>query len=42
MIKVSIIIATYNASKTLYVALNSVCNQTFSNWGCVEVEENAA
>ncbi|WP_373101668.1 glycosyltransferase family 2 protein [Bacteroides caccae] len=38
MIKVSIIIATYNASKTLYVALNSVCNQTFSNWECIVVD----
>lgn len=37
-ITVSIIIATFNASKTLRVALNSVKNQTFQQWECIVVD----
>lgn len=35
---VSIIIATFNAGKTLKVALTSVLNQTFQSWECVIVD----
>lgn len=38
MKKVSIIIATYNAVKTLRVALNSVQNQNFLDWECIIVD----
>jgi len=38
MKKVSIIIATYNAVKTLHVALNSVQNQNFLDWECIIVD----
>lgn len=38
MEKISIIIATYNASKTLRTALNSVWKQTFSDWECIIVD----
>lgn len=37
-IQVSIIIATYNSSKTLQRALDSVVNMTFQNWECVIVD----
>ena len=36
--KVSIIIATFNAAKTLSVALDSVLNQTFQDWECIIVD----
>lgn len=36
--KLSIIIATFNAAKTLNVALDSVLNQTFQDWECVIVD----
>ncbi|WP_288352573.1 glycosyltransferase family 2 protein [uncultured Bacteroides sp.] len=35
---VSIIIATFNAEKTLKIALNSVLNQTFQDWECVIID----
>lgn len=38
MKKVSIIIATYNAVKTLHIALNSVQNQNFLDWECIIVD----
>ncbi len=34
----SIIIATYNSSKTLHVALQSVVKQTFRDWECIIVD----
>ncbi len=37
-IKISIIIATYNADKTLSEALNSVLNQSFQDWECIIVD----
>lgn len=37
-IEVSIIVATFNAGKTLQTALISVLNQTFQNWECVIVD----
>ena len=37
-IQVSIIIATYNSSKTLQRALDSVVNMTFQNWECIIVD----
>ena len=36
--KVSIIIATFNAAKTLPVAMDSVMNQTFQDWECIIVD----
>lgn len=36
--KVSIIIATYNSSKTLNTALDSVLNQSFQDWECIVVD----
>lgn len=36
--QLSIIIATFNASKTLNVALDSVLNQTFQDWECIIVD----
>lgn len=36
--KLSIIIATFNAAKTLSVALDSVLNQTFQDWECIIVD----
>lgn len=36
--KVSIIIATFNAAKTLSVAFDSVLNQTFQDWECIIVD----
>lgn len=36
--KVSIIIATFNAAKTLSVAMDSVMNQTFQDWECIIVD----
>ena len=38
MIDISIIIATYNSSKTLRKALESVRSQTFQNWECIIVD----
>lgn len=35
---VSIIIATFNAGKTLRVALNSIFNQSFQDWECIVVD----
>lgn len=37
-IKISIIIATYNAEATLERALNSVINQQFHDWECIIVD----
>lgn len=37
-IKISIIIATYNAEATLERALNSVINQQFQDWECIVVD----
>lgn len=36
--KVSIIIATFNAAKTLSIAMDSVMNQTFQDWECIIVD----
>jgi len=36
--KVSIIIATFNAAKTLSVAMDSVMNQIFQDWECIIVD----
>lgn len=36
--KVSIIIATYNAAKTLSIALDSVLNQICNDWECIIVD----
>ena len=36
--KVSIIIATFNAAKTLSIAMNSVMKQTFQDWECIIVD----
>ena len=36
--KVSIIIATFNSEKTIHLALNSVINQTFTNWECIIID----
>ena len=36
--KLSIIIATFNAAKTLSVAMDSVMNQTFQDWECIIVD----
>lgn len=36
--QVSIIIATFNAEKTLSVAMDSVKNQTFQDWECIIVD----
>lgn len=36
--KVSIVIATYNSSKTLGFALRSVYEQSFQNWECIIVD----
>lgn len=36
--KVSIIIATFNAAKTLSVALDSVLKQSFQDWECIIVD----
>lgn len=38
MIEISIIIATYNSSKTIRQALESVSSQTFQNWECIIVD----
>lgn len=38
MIRVSIIIATYNSEKTLRNALESVCAQDFQDWECIIVD----
>ena len=38
MPQVSIIIATYNSSKTLHAALESVYTQTFQDWECIVVD----
>lgn len=35
---ISIIIATYNSSKTLRIALQSVLEQTYQNWECIVVD----
>ena len=35
---ISIIIATFNAEKTLKSALNSVINQTFQDWECIIID----
>ena len=35
---ISIIIATYNAEKTLHDALESVLNQSFQDWECIIVD----
>lgn len=37
-LKTSIIIATFNAAKTLNKALDSVLNQTYQNWECIIVD----
>ena len=36
--KISIIIATFNAEKTLSIALNSVLKQEYQNWECIIVD----
>ena len=36
--KLSIIIATFNAAKTLSVALDSVLKQSFQDWECIIVD----
>lgn len=36
--KLSIIIATFNAAKTLSVSLDSVLNQTFQDWECIIID----
>ena len=36
--KISIIVATFNAAKTLSVALNSILSQTFQDWECIIVD----
>lgn len=38
MVKVSIIIASYNSEKTLKTALTSVAAQNFSDWECIVVD----
>lgn len=35
---ISIIIATFNAAKTLRKALDSVLNQTYKDWECIIVD----
>ena len=35
---VSIIIATFNAAKTLKIALDSVLNQTYQDWECIIID----
>lgn len=37
-VKVTIIIATYNAEKTLRQALQSICKQTFQDWECLIID----
>ena len=37
-VKLSIVIATFNAGKTLSRALNSVINQSYQNWECVIID----
>ena len=37
-VKVSVIIATFNASKTIRKALDSVKNQTFQEWECLVID----
>ena len=39
--KVSIVIATFNAEKTLRVAMDSILNQTFLNWECIIVDASS-
>lgn len=38
MTAISIIIATFNAAKTLSKALDSVLNQTYQNWECIIID----
>lgn len=38
MIRLTIIIATYNSSKTIYHCLNSICNQHLQDWECIIVD----
>lgn len=38
MTTVSIIIATFNAAKTLSKALDSVLSQTYQDWECIIVD----
>ena len=38
MITISIIIATFNASKTIQIALDSVKEQTYQDWECIIVD----
>ncbi|MDN3671940.1 glycosyltransferase family 2 protein [Flavobacterium branchiarum] len=39
--KVSIIIATYNRAHLILETLESVCNQTYTNWECIIVDDGS-
>ncbi|OVE82304.1 hypothetical protein BVY04_01290 [bacterium M21] len=38
---ISIIIPTYNRRELLFAAINSVCQQTYSNWECLIVDDGS-
>jgi len=40
--KVSVVIPFYNAEKTLSMALQSIANQTYTDWECIMVDNNSS
>ena len=40
--KVSVVLPFYNAEDTLFVALQSISNQEFSDWECIMVDNNSS
>ena len=41
MVKVSIVIPVYNASKYLRATLDSVCNQTYTQWEALLIDDGS-